>query len=256
MGREELASLRAQALQETTRATRKLARLRREKGVTDFEGIDPRVSRETLKRYTTKQTLSYIARVKAFTSRRTQYVGDSQGKPMSGEAFRRYKRAEAKVNAARTALRDSIAGVKLPDSEMTVGQHMQLFGTDETRPHMLTNANVNNMNRSPRNFMSQAAMEKIMKRLEREASSQGRASMVRDWREQAERMIDDIGNKGVAKTLKNLTDKQFETLWVGTGFVSSFVSWYDMQQKGLMSQALIDDVSFEVKSLIRWAGKL
>ena len=158
-----IAALRATAAAKRKAATRKIARLRRA-GV-DLAGteFDPRVAVDRFKKYNTKQLNASIAKMEAFISRTTQFVGDAKGRPIPRHEFNNYKRnIEKQYNAMIDRKRAKVQNLVLPNG-VTVGERNKRL--KEIR-RMTTD--FDNIERSPADFVSRSALKTVSDSLKKQ----------------------------------------------------------------------------------------
>lgn len=255
-----LSQFRSEVKAQEIRVQRKLARLRREKGVTDFATIDPRREKNRTSRYNTKQLNAYMRELTAFTSRKTQYVGDSKGRPMSAKTFRDMKKAEKSANEQRKQFLKDIYDVKLP-SGGKVGHFIEQFGPSQWKPNMFTDNLTMPSDRKPKSFTSQNALEKVKEYLTKEAENfQGKFV---NYRKEGYEIFKTVGNDRLTKKFMSLNKRQLAILWSGTGFVNAAVSLYELVSMGRTDESenewdrqMYEADTFDVEQLLNWANKL
>lgn len=255
--RDELERLRREALRATQRAGRKLARLRRERNVQETGGIDPRVPRDRIGRMNRIQLRAYLNRAESFIDRRTQFVGTSRGAPIPKATFDAYKRAERAVNKQREEFLKQISKTPSPTGRGTVGDFISRFGSDRSERRMLTNSPVKPINRKSTDFTTEKGLRKITEDLLKQSLPEFREKQIQEWREQTVEMLKRAGNKELANKAMTLSDKQFATMWTGTGFVNSVVSFYELMKSANAGdkKAFGMDVG-ELGEVLDWASRL
>lgn len=265
MANRELAEKRAQALQLTGRATRKISRLKTKVGV-EVAGseFDVRKPPKNIKRYTSKQLDAYMARLSQFNNRGTQFVPDAKKRPIPASEFKEYKQAENAHRAHAQAELNPIRDIKLPGRKETVGQRRgQMI---ENRRRMAGNPSVNDPYDPPVRQSTNIANRKALKKLtkdEKRKSERGwdQRELKRQIGEYAQ-IVDAAGDAGGSLSIKELTPGQFKALWNGTEFATEVSTRYEIHQLLVAGkdrpehQKILDDAFANAKRLVQWAKGL
>jgi len=264
MAKQDIESLRAQARARHKAATRKVSRLRTQKGV-ELTGtkIDPRRDPHLLKRYTTRQLKAYIAQLDSFVDRKTQFVGDARKRPLNPATWGEYAQLEKQYNAKVRAEFDRIAGLKLPHGDQTIGERMAMMTpTHRAAYDPAVNAPYSPPTRKPKNMASDRALRRLTADMrDRLSPSRQRRDTARD-RDAFGKMAELINQPDLVKAVKGLSDAQFRVMWNYTGFATDISLSYEASKSMLTekerpwhSEAMAIAVK-DAHALIKWAKSL
>jgi hypothetical protein len=263
---KDIRSLREEALKRHKAASRKVARLKREKGVevagTEF---DPRVPVDKLKRYNSRQLQAYITRVNQFTRRTVQFVPDYRRRPVRAGTWRGYQAAEAQYNAYVQDRLRKVRDIVLPGG-MTVEE--RLATKTPSHPVMSQEAVNAPYRKVARRSTSMYGADKIRAReqaLRFKASEAGRRKDLADARKTLDRWIEVTGDTALGRQVAKLTDAQFEFLWNYTDFADNSSLRYhsaqaEIQKTGSDKQRAAfakvgEDEHANARRLAEWVGK-
>lgn len=231
---KNIQSLREEALKRHKAASRKISRLRREKGV-EVAGTeyDPRVDVTKIKRYNSKQLSAYIDRLNGFTRRTVQYVPDYRKRPIRARQWQGYQTAEAQYNSYVQERFRKVRDIRLPEG-MTVAERMAV----RTPTHPVMNQEAVNApyRRLSRKSTSMYGADKVAAReraLRFKSSDAGRRYDLAKARDILRQWIDVTGDESMASAVAKLSDAQFEFLWNYTDFADSASLRYQAAQAEL-----------------------
>lgn len=131
MAAGELNRLRAEVKRARENATRKAARLRRDKGVRI--GMEPKLDARRApgaeQRYNSRQLNSYLNDLKQFNSRGTQFVAGAAGTPIRKEIADQLAPVQERFNASRDFMARRISNIAVPGTNgVTYGQQQAEAG--------------------------------------------------------------------------------------------------------------------------------
>lgn len=254
---------RAEALRKLQSVQRKVARLRREKGV-EINGtqFDVRVPREKLKRYNSKQLDAFISRANQFTNRRTQFAALAKGVPVPSAKANQLLRKEARLNAKHEAIMGSIGKIQAPFSGMSIAEREQMRPTVRAggEPFARTFEPVQTRLENVRSIQ---ALDKLMQQRDRQLSPTYARKRVNSARDELDKMLTRTGQEFFKARVKALTDEQFFAMWEygpTAGEVSLVYEIMKAQQEqgvyGDADQQMYEDLSYEINEAISWAEEL
>lgn len=259
-----LAEMRALAHRMHRNATKKISRNNAKRGA-DIRGTqyDPRRDLRKVKKYNRIQLKAYIRSLQNFNSRRTQFVPDASYKPIPASDWKRYKRAEAMLNAKRRAEFAKVKDVKMP-SGLTYEQHVAMKQTIHPTMHDPVNTSTEHtISRTSRQVKSLDKLRKMIQDVINRARP-GYKNKVRDQHKKStEAMLESTGDFALAEEIRSLTRKQFDFLWSnGSGFANDLALKYHMMMNFYESgesemrrheSKLIRDSDREIYKWVDWA---
>lgn len=234
----ELDALRAEVTRLRRRVGQKVSRLRRSAGV-ELSGspVVPIRDAKAHERYNSIQLNAYAKQLSGFLDRKVQFVADREGRPIPKAKWdREYKVLERQYNENVDNIVKNVRDLDLPNGD-TIAQYMaEMTPTHRT----MTNPAVNSMYdppvRSSKNFRSESALDKMIDTMHVRTSPGYTNQLVRAGREQADMMLDVIGDPGLRKSVEELSDQQFFVLWQYTGFATSLSLHYEVKFKTLAGE--------------------
>lgn len=235
---EELAALRAEVSRLRRRVGQKVSRLRRSAGV-ELSGSSVVPSREAKahNRYNATQLNAYAKELSGFLDRKVQFVPDREGRPIPKAKWdKEYKTLERQYNENVDAIVKNVRDLDLPNGQ-SIGEYMsEMTPTHRT----MTNPAVNSMYdppvRSSKNFRSESALDKMIDTMRVRTSPGYTDQVVNVAREQAEQMLDVIGDSKLRKSVEELSDQQFFVLWQYTAFAKALSLNYEIKFKTLAGE--------------------
>lgn len=260
----ELDRLRAEAKRRRAAATKKIARMRREKGV-DITGTqyDPRRNAKLLDKYNSTQVRAYLRALDAFQSRNVGYVAGAGGVPLPKTAWQRYKSIENKFNKLGRKNAEGIDNVKLPGRGMTVRERKDtIVPTRKSAAGDAANTPFYNKNLSPESVKSVAALERLMRSFQKKLDPKYLPQAIRKARRQANEMMDAAGFGGFKSRLKRLSQHQFDSLWNHSDFATRASQYYESWLKRMggnverYQDGFEENAAFDLEELIEWAETL
>ena len=227
--RDELARARVEVLAAQKRATRKAGRIRREYGA-EVAGTkyDPRKSKDAINRMTLAQAQAQLARVEKFNSRKTQFVGLHRGEPLPMRDWRKYRKLEAKGNAAREAWLDTFGNVQV-DASNTVAD-MIYRRTPTKMMSSAPNATAFKIiDRDPENINGRKAFLKVVESAKRQADPEYIKNRLRIEDETAQETMRKMGDEDMLDSYLGLTEQERWAL-LQTDFTNNFYLRYKLLQ--------------------------
>lgn len=260
----ELNKLRAEARKRRNAATRKIARNRREKGINVAGSeYDPRKSPDAIERMNTSQLNSYIKRLNNFTSRDTQFISTGGG-PVSRRDWAKFKAAETKANTRSAIRAKRVGNLKLPIGDMTISEReASIFGDKRVKraDGSVINSPFPSWDHKPEQMNGPEALRQMQKAMMKQTSPERQRSNMRSWRGSALKMLEELGLQDMTLELEELTDKQFEALWLG-GFAHKLQPLYTIfktRNAGRKSRWYDDassDQAEQIKLYVDWAQRI
>lgn len=212
----------------------KIRRIKRNQNI-DLEdsAYDPRRESDKPDKYNSRQLEKYSEELKDFVNRRNQYVADANGRPVPRNVYREYKAQEKLYNEKVQSDFDRIKGLKL-DADTTIGDSMiarhGLPGQKRINDPSV-NAPYNPAVRSPDNFMSKVAMERMKDKYVQLNRASARQKSLQNAKDEVKQMADIIGKPEILESISKLSDKQFLTLWNFSGIATAVSIMYHFSQK-------------------------
>lgn len=228
----EVDRLRAEAQRIRKNAGRKMARLARNHDVyVSGTTFDPRRPEGVEKKYNTRQLRNYIAELSGFVDRKTQFVPDSQRRPIPSEDWRAYKKLEKERNAFFNRRFEKYADFQVLPEE-TVRQRMAKMTPDH--PQMAdpaVNSPYRPSERVSTNVASRAALEKFMDQMTKQLDPEYFDEHAAKGMTEAKQMLEVINEPRIAGMLDDLSPDQFELLWNYTPFATALSLNYENMLK-------------------------
>lgn len=263
----EVASLRAEALRLHRNTTSKISKNNAKRGA-DLSGteFDPRVSPSKVKRYNRQQLASYIAKLEKFNSRKTQFVPDSQYRPIPAQKWREYKDAEKALNKEIRDRYSTYSGIKLP-SGLTVAQQLSMFETTHPQMHNpASNAGIRELDRHSKSVKSLLALEKLTQDTKKRTSREHKLSVEAANRKSVNDMMDIIGNDNWKQRIDALSSTKLDILWnLSAVFANAVGLFYEVAKKLLSDKeskterwmdTVISNATKEIERYLSWVEKL
>lgn len=275
VSKNDLAELRKVARDRHIAATKKVSRLNRQQNL-NISGtkLDPRRDLAALKRYNSTQLKSYIAKLDTFNSRETQYVGDSEGRPMNIDLWREYKGLETRYRNRVNREYKKVETTYLPSAydkdgrlinkKATIGNRMKTVTPDKRSSRQAPiNAVYDPPKRIPRGFRNERALKKMIDDMRKRVMTDFEAQQVEQGKQNFSKMSMVIKDKALDTLISKLTPQQFGVLWKYTTFATDSGLKYLEAQKLLQQgkESNEDNEAFQAslesaKGLALWASKL
>ena len=260
--------LLAEAMNKTTRSGAKISRIRSRNGAevggTEF---DPRVSREKIRHYNSRQLESYIERQNRFLRRQVQFVPLYGGAPLPANEWKQYKRAEREVNKQRGDKLSEVSGIVLPGQKeekwrkpKTIGDFIAEQGKSKLSYYDSSDSMTKPIKKNNIEFTSRESVAKMMNFLKEQRTTkwQAEAGARSDYSSTA--MLGYIGSERLNKKMGKLSPSQLDTLWNYTHFAAHLSLWYEEQKLKDNGHDYNDDIlsgqGEEVESWLDWAATL
>ena len=177
---------------------------------------------------TAAQLAAQLKRLKEFTSRDTQFVGDVKKRPIPKSEWVEYKAAETVYNKRVAQEFESIKNTVLPSGE-TVGQRAAKMKADHamagnpsvTPPH-------NAWTRQPFNIKNRAALKKLTDDARHKMSPEYDKEELKRQQDEMRQVLAMIKNPELEAGIDALTNRQFNILWNYSSFANEASLWYEM----------------------------
>lgn len=255
---------RAEAARKLTAVQRKVARLRREKGV-EIAGTshDVRISRADIKKMNSRQLLSFIRKAESFTSRRTQFVAGDNGVPLDAKTARGVERKENMLNERHSKIMESIGDFQAPFTGMSLEQRdKQMRPTVRAggEPFTRTFEPVKTRIQDVRSMEALEALDKWREKQLRPTYARERVNAARD---QLNKMLTRTGQEFFKARFNALTDEQFFVLWEYGPYAGEVSLIYEIMkaesEQSELSDAdrqIYEDLSYEINEALTWAESI
>lgn len=260
----ELAALRAEVRQLRTRTTRKIARLKRDKGANVASGqYDPRRNVGAEKRYTARQLEAYKRQLTEFNSRRTQFVPDSNGRGLRADRWRKLQALESRYNELASQYFGAISDIRVGSTAETLADVMGRTTTPHPVPgNTGAKSLYQQFSRKSTGVAGPKALEKLIAKFERDEKGGIIKTLVENGRRDFAEMIKTVGDEKLKNAVAALSDAQFSVIWQYTEFAHSISHWYELMKMMLAKDdepwhaQLVDDAMGTAYELAEWAGTL
>jgi hypothetical protein len=258
MANSRLAAQRAEVLRLQRNAGKKISRIKSQGVVVAGTEFDVRKDRKLIAGYNEKQLAALAARLTSFNSRTMQFVPDREARPVPRTEWKKFKAAEQFLNTKKARELASVADMKMPIGDSTVGQRTAQMTADHA---WAGNPAVNPFrpsNKLPTDIVSRRALKKLTKNLQKRQNAKYDDKEHRQNRKIYKKMFDDAGASDLAKRINKLTPKQFMFMWHYTGFVEAAKKKYVLKQlMGHMEvarhESVLHDAFTDMEKFVEWA---
>lgn len=255
---------RAEAARKLTAVQRKVARLRREKGV-EIAGTshDVRVSRADIGKMNTRQLQSFMRKAESFTSRSTQFVAGANGVPLDAKRVREFQRKENMLNERHSKIMKSIGDFEAPFTGMTLEQRDK-----QMRPTVRAGGEAFTRTFEPvktriQDVRSMEAIEALDKWREKQLRPTYARERVNSARDELDKMLTRTGQDFFKARFNALSDEQFFTLWEYGPYAGDVSAIYEIMkaqsEQSELSDAdrqMYEDLSYEINDALTWAESI
>jgi hypothetical protein len=256
----DLERLRAEVRARHAAATRKISRLRREKGV-ELSGslFDLRRDINKIKRYNKAQLNKYLMELTTFNHRGTQFVAGKQGKPIPAKDWQYAKSLEAQINSIANQHNASVANVHDPLTNLPIGKRdatmrpdrVRAAGEAAMRPFEVRE-------REARHVNGAEGVQALIKSMEKKLKPTYFKASLTESRRQANQMLKVMGAKHLQKSIRKLSDYQFDVLWNYLKLSDALSAKYEIRRKSNVSEErwyakAYEDKAEDVEELINHA---
>lgn len=224
--REELQAARANALNRTRAAGKKISRIKTSREV-NIAGSkhDPRKPAAVISKMTTRQVTAYTAKVDKFLSRETQFVQGARNAilPTNGRfGVQSYNKLQAQINKDKKAALKKIQDIFIKSAGMTIGERIEAV----TPKHPVTAAPASYAPhipfvKTPKGITSEKSLKALVKQMEKDQNGGYFDRKFKSQYAAAKQMIygkDGIKNSKLTKEFKSLNPTEFSLLWNYTNF--------------------------------------
>lgn len=229
---------RAEVIRRQRDVGKKISRLKSNWGVNlDDTGLDPRKSRDVIARLNSRQLEAQLTRLNQFQSRQTQFVGDSQGRPIAKTKFREYQKLVDKYNANVRKRYSKYDDIFLKSAGQTVKERRAMTKpVHRAASNPASNSPVEIAERRPQNIASPKALDKLIRDMKRKTEPNYHAKRIRKARKELRDMARGANAPEIHDMVKGLTDEQFDFLWNETNFANALSLVYELNQSTLSSK--------------------
>lgn len=264
---EELARLRAEVRKRQSDATRKINRLRSQGAIIAGTGYDPRIEAEKIGKLNSNQLRAQLARLNNFQNRNAQFVGLSEGVPITRARAEQFLRAQRNYNTYIANYRSQFENIPVTlqtgpidirypaqtvrerDARLAQKNDYSLFaaGRAANRPLYVSDHEFTGIE-------SPEALDKIEQSFKRKMTPEFLSESVAKGRENAQKALDVIGQTQIAEQLNELNDFQFNVLWHESDLANALFEGYGfIQMLNLKDSAAAEENAMDkVRKLIRW----
>lgn len=255
---------RADAARKLTAVQRKVARLRREKGV-EIAGTshDVRISRADIGKMNSRQLQSFMRKAESFTSRSTQFVAGANGVPLDAKRVREFQRKENMLNERHSKIMKSIGDFEAPFTGMTLEQRDK-----QMRPTVRAGGEAFTRTFEPvktriQDVRSMEAIEALDRWREKQLRPTYARERVNSARDELDKMLTRTGQDFFKARFNALSDEQFFTLWEYGPYAGDVSAIYEIMkaqsEQSELSDAdrqMYEDLSYEINDALTWAESI
>lgn len=253
---------RAEAHKRLTAVQRKVARLRREKGV-EIAGtnFDPRIDRARISKMSTRELNRFIANANAFTDRRVQYVAGHKGAPLDASVVRRLQRKESAIKAQHDEIMQNIGTIEAPFTGMSISQREQMRPTVKAGGEAFTRTfspELTNIG----NVVSNEALAKLEEWRDKQMAPDYARSRINSSRDEANAMLKKIGLDDLTQRFKALSDEQFFIMWEYGPYAGGISLMYEIALQSGDEEMIGSDLDVfegtrqEIESVLNWIEEI
>lgn len=259
-----LGDRRKLALAQHRAVTRKISRIKANNGtqISKTEH-DPRASPAFIKKATPTQLAALIRRQDKFLDRSTQFVPDSNSKPLPIKDWQTFKQAEAKHNQFIKDFYAQYKDIYITPAGQTVDSRMRAI--TPLHAHMgqrTTDSPYKERNKSSRSIHGEAGLKALIKDLKNRSTWSHEAKALKNHRDGVMKMLITSGDLKAQEDLAKLTKKQWALLWKYTPFGRHVKVPYDHYKDALAgrrsvtSSQMVENDLAAAKEYIKWAGNV
>lgn len=255
---------RAEAARKLTSVQRKVARLRREKGV-EIAGTshDVRISRADIGKMNSRQLQSFMRKAESFTNRKTQFVAGANGVPLDAKRVREFQRKENMLNERHSRVMKSIGDFEAPFTGMTLEQRDK-----QMRPTVRAGGEAFTRTFEPvktriQDVRSMEAIDALDKWREKQLRPTYARERVNSARDELNKMLTRTGQDFFKARFNALSDEQFFTLWEYGPYAGDVSAIYEIMkaqsEQSELSDAdrqIYEDLSYEINDALAWAESI
>lgn len=226
------AELRATVRKLETNAKRKVNRNKAKgiAGVNTFTPVRPSIDLGSLNK---RQLTTYSHQLQRFNSRRNQFLADANGEALPSRAWKAYKRKENAYNAKVNAIFDEVKGLTLPNGQ-SIKDRMNIITPDHpAMANQAVNALFRPTSREVSAVNGMHGLDRLNKLIDKKLAPDYFAERRKGDKEALGQMLDMLGDDELTERVGALTDKQFDTLWNYTEFVTDIVLNYESAKQAL-----------------------
>lgn len=249
----EINDLRKSVYQAQRRAASKKKRLYDEnRAIVDGTAYDPVKPGKWVAHANSSALKAQLKRLNSFNSRKTQFYGDAENKPIKGETWNHLKTEVNRFNKIRSEYYNSISDIKMPSgvtldkaSQLRTGKYVNYiddFRVDKTVNH--------------RAFYGENNIKKEIKRY-KAFNRRGVEGLIKSSRDNFLSIVIAEGANAPEWTNRaaELNDNQFFALWSGTDFKKLVGSNYTMMKEGLTrhNADIVKENNDSITELLDWA---
>lgn len=205
---------------------------------------------------TTGQVQAYTRRLQSFTARGNSYVPGMKGTPLSGSAWRQYKRAERTYNSKSDSYYASIKDLHIPTLNQTVSEYMADIRTSKRDGDYRTFGHLERENAL--GITNQKSLQRLLKQMEKRASPDYMAKEADLQRTIVRKMLRRTSNKAAIPIINEMSDDELIAMTQYTDFMDRLGSSYAMSKststdRPRWQSSVLEDNEEEINSLVDWA---
>jgi hypothetical protein len=204
----------------------------------------------------TGQVQAYARRLTNFTARANSYVPGMKGTPLSGSAWRQYKRAERTYNSKSDSYYESIKNLRIPTLNQTVSEYMADLRSSKRVGDYRTFGHLERENSL--GITSQKSLQKLLKQMEKRADPNYLANEADLQRKILRKMLRRTSNKDAIPIINEMSDDELIAMTQYTDFMNRLEGSYAMSKststdKPRWQSSVLEDNEEEINALIQWA---
>lgn len=243
-------------------ATRKISRLKNEKGVMLAGGdLDPRRDLGKVKRYTRSQLNAHLARLGEFNSRSTQYVAGVRATPIPKSEWDRYKRVEKQFNDQLKQFRQGVDKLQFHGDALNVGERFDVMIPKKGPSMGGGSMRYWPLDRRSEGVPNVAAIDKLIADVRNKMKPNYASEQETRIRENFAKLLENSGRTDILEVADKLNEAEFSLVWNLSTLVSTLVENYKMIEKMMdgnqqaMEASGLKESFDEMKEVFEWAHK-
>lgn len=224
--------------------------------------FDPRKDIKRVGTLRSRDLDAYIRKLVAFNSRKTQFVGDREHRPIPKKVWVEYKQLEKKRNlvvAERNKLADNIF---IPESGMTAKMRHELMDPTKSQSgNPSVNVDYRMLDRKPSQIRNEKSIKILSKTLKKSLSPSNTIKKIKEGRETLHKMAQIMGAEKLQVEVDKLSNKQFWFLWNHTKFANDLTTPYEVYKQTTRKESATENeiTGNQLNKALRqvkWAQKL
>lgn len=255
---DDVKALRAEVKRLQRNAGKKLARLRA-KGIKNTHTIDPRKETALVNRYNTTQLKTQLERLGKFNSRSNQFVPGVRGVALPAAEWTRYKRVEKAFNKRIELMKNTIGGIKLGASTLTIAERFDLMVPNSGPSMGGGSMRYFPLNRSSKGLPKKESIPKLIADLEKKMEPGYQSDQEQRIRDNFDKLLKYSNRDDLRALATELTAEEFAIIWNFSNTVQTLVENYYtiMMMMSDKDSALefsgIEESFDEIRDMLQWA---